>query len=120
MEKFTYNPTFFNILKDEALQVTPSNFGSVGKIFSGEGVEAVWVKKQGEPVDPDWFSQGTVDLILVVQGKLRMEFERPDLSPRVLEPGDMVVLPANTKCRLYHWPRESEEAAIFLAVYPVR
>jgi quercetin dioxygenase-like cupin family protein len=76
------------------------------------------VKKQGEEIDPDWFSQPMVDLILVVQGKLKMEFERSDLPPCVLEPGDMIVLPPNTRCRCYSWPRESESATVFLAVYP--
>ncbi len=32
-----------------------------------------------------------VDLILVLQGKLKMEFERTDIASRVLEPGDMIV-----------------------------
>jgi len=91
----------------------------VGKLFSGEGIEAVWVKKEAEEIDPDWFSQPMVDLILVVQGKLKMEFEHSDLSPCVLEPGDMIVLPPNTSCRAYRWPRKAEEATVFVAVYPV-
>ena len=61
-----------------------------------------------------------VDLVLVLQGKLKMEFERTDIALRVLESGDMVVLPSDTRCRAYRWPRETEEATVFLAVYPVR
>jgi quercetin dioxygenase-like cupin family protein len=60
-----------------------------------------------------------VDLILVVQGKLKVEFERPGLSPCVLEPGDLMVVPPDTRCRAYRWPRDAREAAVFLAVYPV-
>ncbi len=86
-------PRIFHILREDALGIHHSSFGNVGKIFNGEGVEAVWVTKQGEEIDPDWFSQPTVDLILVVKGKLKMEFERSDLSPCVLEPGDLLVLP---------------------------
>jgi hypothetical protein len=112
-------PTIFHLLRDEALEIRQTPFGSVGKIFSGEGVEAVWVKKQDEAIDPGWFSQPTVDLILVLQGSLRMEFENEDLPPRVLEPGELIVLPADTRCRAYRWPREAEEAAVFLAVYPL-
>ena len=119
MEKMNNIPQIYHILQEEALEITHSAFGSVGKIFSGAGVEVVWVKKEGEQIDPDWFSQPMVDLILVVQGKLKMEFERDDLEARVLETGEMIVLPANTRCRAYRWPREAEAATVFLAVYPV-
>lgn len=34
------------------------------------------------------------------------------------EPGDMLILPAQTACRAYRWPREAEQATIFLAIYP--
>jgi hypothetical protein len=34
------------------------------------------------------------------------------------EAGDLLVLPANTRCRAYRWPRDSRTAAVFLAVYP--
>lgn len=111
-------PRIFHILREDALQVRPSPFGSVGKVFSAEGLEAVWVRKDNEEIDPGWFSQPMVDLIVVVQGKLRVEFEPSDLSPCVLAPGDLLVLPPNTRCRAYRWPRDAEEATLFLAVYP--
>lgn len=112
-------PRLFQILREEALETHDSPFGSVGTIFSGEGIEAVWVKKQSEEIDPDWFSQPMFDLIVVLKGNLKVEFERPDLSPRILEPGTLLVLPPNTRCRAYSWPRNAEEAAVFLAVYPI-
>lgn len=112
-------PQIFTILQDQALEVTQSAFGSVGRLFTGEGLEAVWVKKEAEEIDPGWFVQPMVDLILVVQGMLRVEYERPDLNPRVLEPGELLVLPANTRCRAYRWPREAKEGTVFLAVYPL-
>jgi len=120
MENDFDRPRIFHILRDEALEVRSSAFGSVGKIYNGEGIEAVWVKKQGEEIDPEWFSQPVVDLILVVKGKLKFEFERKDLASCVLKPGDMLMLPAKTRCRAYRWPREAAEATVFLAVYPVR
>jgi quercetin dioxygenase-like cupin family protein len=110
--------TVFNVLRGEALKVSPSAYGSVGELFAGEGLEVVWVAKEGEDVDPEWFSQDRVDLILVMQGQLRLEFERSDLSARVLGPGDCIVLPANTRCRAYRWPRERREASVFVAVSP--
>jgi hypothetical protein len=108
----------FHVLEGDAIEIHDSLYGSVGQIFRGEGMEAVWVKKQGDEVDPDWFSQPMVDLILVMQGCLKMEYERSDLPGCVLEPGDLVVLPANTRCRAYRWPRDAQGATIFLAVYP--
>jgi quercetin dioxygenase-like cupin family protein len=119
MEHLNEKPHIFHIQSDEALEIQCSSFGSVGKLFSGEGIEAVWVKKQNEEIDPDWFSQPMVDLILVLQGKLKMEFERIDLETRVLCPGDVIMLPPDTHCRAYRWPREEEEATVFLAVYPI-
>ena len=112
-------PRVFHLLREEALEIRRSSFGSVGKIFSGDGVEAVWVKKQDEEIDPEWFEQSMVDLILVVKGKLKMEFERADIAPCLLEPGDLIVLPRNTRCRAYRWPRGAKGATLFLAVYPL-
>lgn len=120
MERLNDKPHTFHIQSDEALEVQTSSLGSVGKLFSGDGIEAVWVKKQSEEIDPDWFSEPIVDLILVLRGKLKMEFERTDIASRVLEPGDMIVLSSDTRCCAYRWPRETEEATVFLAVYPVR
>ena len=100
------------------MEVARSPFGSVGKVFSGEAIEAVWVKKQAEEIDPGWFSQPVVDLILVIQGKLKMEFDQPGLPAQLLLPGDLIILPANTRCKAYRWPRSAKEATVFLAVYP--
>jgi quercetin dioxygenase-like cupin family protein len=110
----------FHVLDGEAHHVRETPYGSVGEIFSGNGIEVVWVCKQNEEIDPDWFSQSTVDLILVVKGKLHFEFEDTKEAYKILMPGDLLVLPPNTRCRAYHWPRESEEAAFFLACYPLR
>jgi hypothetical protein len=108
----------YNLLRAEAESVRQTPYGSVGQLFSGEGLEAVWVRKEAEAIDPGWFSQSSVDLLLVVAGGLRVEFEAAALAPRVLAPGDLIILPANTHCRAYRWPRESQSAAVFLAVYP--
>jgi quercetin dioxygenase-like cupin family protein len=119
MKSADEKPRIFHILQKDALEIHDTPFGSVGKIFSGEGIEAVWVRKQNEGIDPDWFSQPMADLILVVQGKLKVEFDVPDLSPCVLAPGDFLILPAETRCRAYRWPRDAEEATVFITVYPV-
>ncbi len=111
-------PQVFNILRGEASQVRSTPFGDVGIVFSGPGLEMVWVSKLAEPIDESWFSSAEVDLILVVQGQLKFEFESSGQPDRVLSVGEVLVLPAGVRCRAYRWPRDSREAAIFVAAYP--
>jgi hypothetical protein len=111
-------PQFFHILNREAIQVTETTFGLVGTLYSDADIEAVWVSKAGEQIDPDWFSQDVVDLICVLQGKLKVEFEDPQNPDRVMTPGEIMILPPNTNCRAYRWPRDSTAATVFLAIYP--
>lgn len=113
-------PQVFRLLQGEALDIHRSPTGQVGRVFCGEGLEAVWVAKQQKVIDAAWFCQPTVDLLLIEQGQLRVEFEQTHQASVVLEPGDLLVLPPHTRCRAYRWPCERPEATIFLAVYPVR
>jgi quercetin dioxygenase-like cupin family protein len=108
----------FHVLEGDALRIKSTPYGHVGSLYSDERIEAVWVRKQDEEIDPDWFSQPMVDLILVMQGQLKVEFEG-DQEDQLLNQGDVLILPGNTRCKAYRWPRESEEEAIFLAIYPV-
>jgi uncharacterized protein len=108
----------FNVLRGEASHVRPTPFGDVGTVFSGRSMELVWVSKHGEPVDDSWFRMKAVDLIMVLQGELKFEFESPDHDDRVLGAGDVLVLPAAARCRAYRWPRDASEATIFMAAYP--
>ncbi|HYA11342.1 MAG TPA: hypothetical protein VEH10_06730 [Thermoplasmata archaeon] len=117
-ERPAEEPRVFRTRRGEALDVRSSPTGDVGRLYTGEGIEAVWVRKDAEQVDPDWFVQRRVDLITVLQGQLRVEFDRPGLEARTLGPGDCLVLPGATRCRAYRWPRETTEPTLFLAVYP--
>ncbi|HTZ92662.1 MAG TPA: pyridoxamine 5'-phosphate oxidase family protein [Streptosporangiaceae bacterium] len=108
----------FNVLRGEANNVRSTPFGDVGTVFSGRSMELVWVSKHGEPVDDSWFRMKAVDLIMVLQGQLKFEFESPDHHDRVLEAGDLLVLPAEARCRAYRWPRDASQATIFVAAYP--
>jgi hypothetical protein len=108
----------FNVLRGEASQIRSTPFGDVGTVFSGQGIELVWVSKLGEGVDENWFSSQDVDLILVVQGQLKFEFESPDQPDRVLSVGEVLVLPAGARCRAYRWPRDARAATVFVAAYP--
>jgi hypothetical protein len=111
-------PQVFHVLKNQALEVQSSPYGAVGTLFRGEGLEAAWIYKQNEAIDSDWFSQDSVDLLVVLQGQLRIEFANPGFPPYLLQPGDVLVLPARTACRAYRWPRDAEQGTVFLAVYP--
>ncbi len=108
----------YNVLRGEAEQVRSTPYGAVGSVFSGSGVELVWVSKQDEPIDEGWFSSDQIDLILVLQGQLRFEFEAAGRADLVLGPGDVIVLPASERCRAYRWPRDASEATVFVAAYP--
>jgi hypothetical protein len=108
----------FNVLRGEASAIRSTPFGNVGTVFSGQGIELVWVSKLGERVDENWFSSDEIDLILVIQGQLKFEFESPGEPDRVIGVGEIVVLPAGARCRAYRWPRDSREAAVFVAAYP--
>ena len=111
-------PQVFNVLRGEARQLRRTPFGDVGTVFPGPGIELVWVSKQAEPIDESWFSPDAVDLILVLQGQLKFEFEATDLPDRVLSAGEVIVLPAGVRCRAYRWPRDARAATVFVAAYP--
>ena len=111
-------PMFYRIPGREALDVRKSATGEVGRLFTGEGIEAVWVLKRGEKIDSEWFTQKSVDLIIVLQGKLKVEFKDKVFESRIMEPNDLLVLPPNTSCRAYRWPRSTKKPTIFLAIYP--
>lgn len=108
----------FNVLAGEASHVRTTPFGEVGTVFSGQRMELVWVSKHGEPIDENWFRMKEVDLIMVMQGQLKLEFDSPGQRDRVLGVGEVLVLPAEARCRAYRWPRDTEQATIFMAVYP--
>jgi hypothetical protein len=111
-------PQVFHLLDGDALALRRSPTGAVGTVFSGSGFELVWVAKQDEVIDQEWFAQGTVDLLVILQGQLRVEFEQQGIGPLELRPADLLLLPPHTRCRAYRWPRDCQEATIFLAVYP--
>jgi uncharacterized protein len=108
----------FNVLRGEAGHVRSTPFGDVGTLFSGRSMELVWVSKHGEPVDDSWFQMKAVDLIMVLQGQLKFEFDSADHDDRVLGVGEVLVLPPDARCRAYRWPRDAGQPTIFVAAYP--
>lgn len=107
-------------MRGNAVSVEDSPFGAVGRVFSGSGIEVVWVSKGNEEIDPDWFDYEDTDVIVVLQGQLKVEFESADHEDRILDPGDALVLPPRCRCRAYRWPRTAERATVFVAAYPAR
>jgi len=113
-------PTVYRIAHREAQSIRSGPTGDVGTLFSDSGFEVVWVSKEEEAIDRKWFSRSSVDLLLVIQGKLRVDFKSQQLKSLVLKPGDLFLLPPRVKCRAYRWPRSSRKATVFAAIYPVR
>ena len=120
MRKLPPRPSVYHVLRRDAERVHRGPTGEVGALFSGSGFEVVWVSKKEEAIDRRWFSLPTTDLLLVILGKLRVDFQDSRFEPLVLEPGDFFRLPPRVKCRAYRWPRTSRRATVFLAIYPVR
>jgi uncharacterized protein DUF861 len=112
-------PRVYRIFNDEAVSIRESPFGAVGTLFASEQMEVVWVSKRAEEIDPGWFVSEQTDVLVVLQGQLKVEFESGAEVGRVLEPGDALVLPPGCRCRAYRWPRSSETATVFLAAYPL-
>ena len=120
MRKSRAQPTVYRITHRDAQAIRSGPTGDVGMLFSDSGFEVVWVSKKEEAIDRKWFSLPTVDLLLVVQGKLRVDFKDRQFKSLVLKPGELFLLPPRIKCRAYRWPRTSRKATVFAAIYPVR
>jgi hypothetical protein len=93
-------------------------YGSVWDVLSAHGLDAALVVKEGESIDPGWFSQEVVDLLVLLRGRLRVEFDGGAPPPLTMRPGQLLVLEPGVRCRAYRWPRSSPRPAVFLAVSP--
>ncbi len=109
-------PRVLRALAGEAVEVRATPYGSVGTILESDSTEVVWVCKEDEDIDPDWFSQRHTDVLCVVTGQLRVEFQAEPSTLLTLQRGDVLVLPPRTACRAHRWPRDSKQAVVFLAV----
>jgi hypothetical protein len=111
-------PRVFRSLSEEARSIDRTPVGSVGRMHVGGGVEAVWVSKRPDQIDPDWFASDRVDVLVLVSGSLRVEFDSPDLPDQDLRVGDVLVLPARQRCRVYPALDDGGRPAVFVAIYP--
>jgi hypothetical protein len=113
----TDEPLIFATTHGEAHDVRASAYGSEGTLLKSDEIEVVWIRKEGEEIEPGWFEQETTDVIVVVEGGLRVEFEAASAEDRVLGVGDVLILPPRTRCRAFRWPRTQASPTTFVAVY---
>jgi mannose-6-phosphate isomerase-like protein (cupin superfamily) len=104
-----------DVIARQALSQKDSPYGAVGVLHSGSDLEAWWIWKDGEEVEPTLSVMDRDDLLYVVRGSLRLELEGRE--PAVLRAGELFVIPARTPFRGYRWPRDGEPC-LFLAVAP--
>jgi quercetin dioxygenase-like cupin family protein len=114
----TAAPRLVDLLANQRPGERSTPYGSVWDVLSADGLEAVVVVKDGEEIDPGWFSSEVVDLIVLLRGRLRVEFERSAQPSLTMKPGQLLVIGPGVRCRAYRWPRSSPRPAVFLAVYP--
>ena len=106
--------TTFSVDERKALEVVESPFGSVGILHLGSDLNAWWIFKDREEIDPEWTIFSREDFLLVVRGGLKLELR--DGADVVLGAGDSFVIPAGSAFRGYRWPRDSSEPCLFVAV----
>ena len=105
----------FDVGARQALSQQETPYGVVGALHTGEDLEAWWIWKDREEVEPTLSVVDRDDLLYVIRGTLRLELE--DREPVVLEAGAFYVIPAGTLFRGYRWPRDGAPC-LFLAVTP--
>ncbi len=108
----------FDVLEREAPEVHDSPFGSVGVLHDGADLKAWWIWKDREEVEPSWKIFSREDFLYVIQGQLKLEFRDAPEGSVVLGPGDCFVIPPGEAFRGYRYPRDSQEACLFVAVSP--
>jgi mannose-6-phosphate isomerase-like protein (cupin superfamily) len=104
-----------DLIAREALSVENTPYGAVGTLHAGESLQAWWVWKDDEEIEPTLSVLDRDDLLYVIRGSLRLELEGHE--PVILGAGEMTVIPAGTPFRGYRWPRAGEPCQ-FLAVAP--
>lgn len=99
----------------EAAAVEISPYGSVGVVHSGSDLEAWWIWKDDEEVEPTLAVVDREDLLYIIKGSLRLELDGGE--SHVLQSGEAFVIPAGVPFRGYRWPRDGDPC-LFLAVAP--
>lgn len=104
-----------NVNERQALSERDSPYGAIGVVHSGADLDAWWIWKDDEEVEPTFAVTDREDLLYVIQGSLRLELEGGE--SHVIGAGEAYVIPAGRPFRGYRWPRDGEPC-LFLAVAP--
>lgn len=99
----------------EASSVELSPYGSVGVVHAGADLEAWWIWKEDEELEPTRAVVDREDLLYVIKGSLCLELDGGE--SHVLHAGEAFVIPAGKPFRGYRWPRDGAPC-LFLAVAP--
>jgi mannose-6-phosphate isomerase-like protein (cupin superfamily) len=105
----------FDVVARQALSQDETPYGLVGTLHAGGDLDAWWIWKDREEVEPTLAVLDRDDLIYVIRGSLRLELDGRE--PVTLRAGELTVIPAGTAFRGYRWPRDGEPC-LFLAVAP--
>ena len=87
------------------MTVTETPYGSVEDVHAGADLDAWWILKEDEEIEPAPVVMDRDDLLYVAEGSLRLELEGRE--PFVLHAGELFLIPAGTPFRGYRWPRGS-------------
>lgn len=104
-----------DVLARQALTTEASPYGAVGVVHSGAHLDAWWIWKEDEEIEPTPAVMDRDDLLYVIRGSLRLELQGQEAQ--VVSSGQACVIPAGTPFRGYRWPRDGEPC-LFLAVAP--
>jgi len=108
-----------NLLSGEGLTYSETPYGRVAVVASLPGFRAAWIYKDQELIDPSLDVKQVDDLIVMLQGGLKLELRGDQPQDIVLGPGDGFVIPAKVPFRGYRYPRDQVEPTIFLGIYPL-
>jgi mannose-6-phosphate isomerase-like protein (cupin superfamily) len=109
-----------NLLSGEGLAWRETPYGRGAMVASQPGFEIVWIYKDQEPVDPSLITMEVDDVIVILQGGLKLELRAEDPQDVILGPGDAFTIPAGIPFRGYRYPRDQIEPTVFIAVYGKR
>jgi mannose-6-phosphate isomerase-like protein (cupin superfamily) len=104
-----------DVVAREASSVETSPFGSVGVVHAGADLDAWWIWKDDEDLEPTRAVMDREDLLYIIKGSLKLELDGQE--SRIIDPGELFVIPAGTPFRGYRWPRDGEPC-LFLAIAP--
>ena len=106
-----------NLLSGEGITHHETPYGRVAVVASQPEFEVAWIYKEDEPVDPSLSTMEVDDVIVVLQGGLKLELRGEEPHDIVLGPGDVFTIPAGVPFRGYRYPREQTQPTIFLGIY---